>query len=166
MEEQLTKQQRREMKNQMRDAKRALEGRRGLLISILWWVFFILVIGGLVAYVIWSILRPLSGTKFPILERTHVEESEKPTYNSDPPTSGSHYGETEEWGIYDRPLVMEKLVHNLEHGGVLIFYNCKDCDELVGKLKEVAARLAKNDRKIVLAPYDKLDSKIAIVSWG
>lgn len=171
MEEQLTKQQRREIKRQMKAAKHAVLGRKARITSALYWAVFFIVIAGLIGYVVWDIIRPLSGTKIEILERKHVPESEKPTYNSNPPTSGSHYEKTEEWGISDKPLVVERLVHNMEHGGVIIFYKCdaktdKFCDELILKLKDITQRLTKKDRKVVLTPNENIDSKIALAAWG
>lgn len=171
MEEQLTKQQRRELKRQMKEAKRAVLGKKARITSVLYWGAFFIVLAGLIAYVVWDIVRPLSGEKLKILGRNHVSAGEKPTYNSYPPTSGDHYEQTEEWGISDKPLVVERLVHNLEHGGVVIYYKCdvavdKSCEELIAKLKEITQRLMKKDRKVVLTPNKDLDAKIALTSWG
>lgn len=171
MEEPLTKQQRRELKRQMKEAKWAMHGRKARITSVLWWGAFLLVLASLIGYVVWDIIRPLSGTKIEILERSHVPDGEKPAYNSNPPTSGAHYGKTEEWGISDRPLVVERLVHNLEHGGIVIYYKCDvqidtSCEELIAKLKDISQRLMKKDKKVVLTPNEKIDSKIAITAWG
>jgi len=170
-EQQLTKQQRRELKRQMKEARRAGFSRKARITSILWWGAFLLVLAGLIGYVVWDILRPLSGTKITTLERSHVPVGEKPTYNSNPPTSGAHYEQTEPWGISDRPLVIERLVHNLEHGGIVIYYKCdvktdKSCEELIAKLKDITQQLMKKDKKVVLAPNEKIDSKIAATAWG
>lgn len=182
----LTKQERRELKRKLRDAKRASLSGRQRMSSLLWIGLFVLVIGGLFAYILWDILRPLSGTKVPILGRGHVQESVHPEYDSNPPTSGPHYEKTEEWGIYDKPLVPEKLVHNLEHGGIVIFYNCnypptttgqedtaewkekqkKRCDSIKSSLKDIVERLQKKDRKIIVAPSSTLDTTIAVTAWG
>lgn len=170
MEEHLSKQERRELKRAMREAKHAAAGRHNLATSMLWWGAFFLVIGGLIAYVIWDIFKPLAGTKYEILERSHVQPGAPIAYNSDPPTSGPHYAETEEWGISDKPLVIEKLVHNLEHGGIVIYYKCPSaetgCEEFVKNLKDLVQRLAKSDRKITLSPNEKLDAKIVLAAWG
>lgn len=72
----------------------------------------------------------------------HPEENRKHTpigtdhdYDQNPPTSGVHYPEWGEWGVYDEghPLEDEWLVHNLEHGGVAITYkgiSSRDVQEL------------------------------------
>lgn len=140
--------------------------RRDQLISVLWWTVFGLVIAGLIGYIVWDIFRPLAGTRLDVLQRTHVPESDHPEYNSNPPTSGAHYDKTEEWGIYDKPLVKERLVHNLEHGGILIYYKCEKCEDLVSKLSELTKRLAKKDRKIILVPSTEIDATIVLTAWG
>lgn len=147
------------------------------LSSILWTTLFIAILAGLIGYIVWDISRPLAGTKVSITGRKHVPEGTKPTYTSNPPTSGDHYGKTEEWGIYDRELVAERLVHNLEHGGIVILYKCPSapnppiteavaCEKLIKQLKEVTNRLIRSDRKVVLAPDKVIDAKIALSAWG
>ena len=50
-------------------------------------------------------------------------------YNSFPPTSGPHYPPGPKaptvWNIYDSPVDEVALVHNLEHGGVVVQYGSK-----------------------------------------
>ncbi len=165
--EHLSKEQRRELKRQMRSANTASFGRRQRISSILWTGAFVLVIAGLFAYIMWDIFRPLAGTRVEISGRDHLTEGEKPpVYNSNPPTSGKHSAQTEPWGISDSPLIKEKLVHNLEHGGIVIRYNCEKCDDLIVKLKDLANRLAAKDRKVILVPDKEIDSKIALTAWG
>ncbi|NOH04996.1 MAG: DUF3105 domain-containing protein [Chloroflexi bacterium] len=48
-------------------------------------------------------------------------------YNSDPPTSGLHYATEARAGFYEENIYTYPaayLVHNLEHGYVIIWYNC------------------------------------------
>src|SRR5205807_2489667 len=84
-------------------------------------------------------------------------------YNSNPPTSGPHYGDPANGGVYDRTLPDEQLVHNLEHGGIWIAYNCPDgCPELVQQLKDVAGQY----KKIVLEPRPNKDTpRINLMAW-
>ena len=44
------------------------------------------------------------------------------TYNSFPPSSGPHYQQPAPWGIYEDPIKQTILVHNLEHGGIVVQY--------------------------------------------
>ena len=55
-------------------------------------------------------------------------------------------------------------VHALEHGGVLVQYNCSPpCPEIVSSLRFITSGY---DRGVILAPYDGMDAKIALTSWG
>jgi len=56
--------------------------------------------------------------------RDHVPAGTVRQYNSNPPTSGPHYAEWEKPGVYNKVLEDGKLVHSLEHGYVIISYNC------------------------------------------
>lgn len=164
--EQLSKEQRRELKRQLKAARMAGSSHRQRVSSFLWTAGFILVLAALFGYIGWDIFRPLGGTKVELSGRNHVKQGEHPTYNSNPPTSGDHYENTEAWGISDTPLMKEKLVHNLEHGGMVIHYNCEKCDDLTVKLKDLANRLAAKDRKVILVPDKEIDAKIALAAWG
>lgn len=59
-------------------------------------------------------------------------------YNSSPPTSGPHYATWEKYGFYKKPLVPEKLVHNLEHGDIVIYYRPDLGEEVMGHLRELS----------------------------
>ena len=66
------------------------------------------------------------------------------------------------WRVYNTPISDEVLVHNLEHGGVGIHYNCPEgCPELIQSLSEIA-----NIRqKVLVSPYSGIDNKIALTAW-
>ena len=85
------------------------------------------------------------------------------TYNSDPPTSGPHYGSLAPWGIHQQPISKGLQIHNLEDGGVLVQYNCGDCPELVEKLRGIAGR---HPSHVILAPYPGMKRRIALTAWG
>ena len=42
-----------------------------------------------------------------------------------PATSGTHATRWADWGLYDRPIPMRYLVHNLERGGVVVLHGTK-----------------------------------------
>lgn len=67
---------------------------------------------------------PKPGQAIPDLGRDHVPDSTPATYNSNPPTSGPHNTQWEKAGIYEEPLNDRKLIHSLEHGYIIISYNC------------------------------------------
>lgn len=89
------------------------------------------------------------------------------TYNSNPPTSGPHYPYPAGWGIYKNPPADEFLVHNLEHGGVIISYNPNRIKvQELERLRAQARSLSKFNARIIVTPRPNLDSAIALTSWG
>ncbi|HEY9693847.1 MAG TPA: DUF3105 domain-containing protein [Oculatellaceae cyanobacterium] len=109
----------------------------------------------------------LPGTRIPQLEAKHIPEGEKVKYNSNPPTSGKHYAVPAEWGIYNIAPVDEKLVHNLEHGGIVISYNP---DKINGQelenLRAQVRKLSTINPRVILTPRQNLESAIALTAWG
>jgi hypothetical protein len=83
-------------------------------------------------------------------------------WNTDPPTSGPHYGTAAIFGEYDEPLEQARVIHDLEHGGVFIQYGSDVPDSTVRELEAFW-----NDHKpgTIMAPYPKLGDKIAIGAW-
>lgn len=84
-------------------------------------------------------------------------------YSTSPPTSGPHSTSVASWG--EQAQIPEILqVHALEHGGVLVQYNCPNaCTELIGQLRSITDRY---ETKVILAPYTNMESRIALTSWG
>jgi hypothetical protein len=96
------------------------------------------------------------------------DESHEP-YNSDPPTSGPHYDQTVEAGVYLEQIPDEYLVHNLEHGYVIIWYDCTalsedECAELVAGMLNVFE--AFDGYKVIGVPRLGMQTPIALTSWG
>lgn len=53
--------------------------------------------------------------------RNHVAPDKAPVYGQQPPTSGNHFQVPAKWGVYDRALPDMLAVHNLEHGGNIVY---------------------------------------------
>jgi Protein of unknown function (DUF3105) len=97
-------------------------------------------------------------------------------YGSDPPSSGLH---CEAFGMYTtfteaKPLPLCNWVHNLEHGAVVLLYNCPTpCPEIVDGLEQViAGPLPDPDctgaglKRLILTPYDGMSARFAATTWG
>ena len=97
-----------------------------------------------------------------------------------PPAGGPHWGSTgcgnepssapefcgpAPWGVFTDPWAAATLVHNMEHGGVVVWYNTTDqaaIDDLTDLVIEHMER-----RLIVLSPYpDMEEGFVAITSWS
>jgi hypothetical protein len=115
---------------------------------------------------------------FPPMGRTHIEKLSKDfRYNSFPPTSGPHYPPGSKapvvWNIYDSPLDEVAVVHNLEHGGVVVQYGSKVPKSTVA---QIAAWYASSPLGLVVAPLPPVseiqatppadvDHKIFLTAW-
>lgn len=60
---------------------------------------------------------------FPYEGSTHVPVGSTVAYMTDPPTSGNHYPYPQGGGYFDTAIESGFLVHSMEHGGVIIYYD-------------------------------------------
>lgn len=124
----------------------------------------IAVVGGLLIYR--GVVRATTGEGVPVLASNHVSADAQPVYNSNPPTSGDHAASTAPWGISSAPLPDISLVHNLEHGGIVLHYR-PDLDAAQRQqLEDVARELLRRNRKVVLAPRPENEDPITVTAWG
>jgi hypothetical protein len=165
--EQLTKKESKQLRRQERNEEQESLIRKKKMKKILKWGIGILVAGGAIyGLVILSrqsgIVKEQIGESFPIQGQTHIAVgATHPAYNSDPPTSGWHYAQPANWGVYQNELPDEQLIHNLEHGGIWISYKGID-DATISALEKIA----KSESKIILEPRSKDDAPIVLASWG
>lgn len=139
---------------------------------------------GLILYANFKSNQPVGDEQsLPTLGNTHIAQgSTSPIqYNSVPPTSGPHYPGLASWAVYREAIRYEQLLHNLEDGGVVIYYQCEDnCPELVDQLEAYARPLIAADRHLVVVRNDptwtgdagsviplhqEMGARIALVAW-
>ncbi|OGO75844.1 MAG: hypothetical protein A3K41_06715 [Chloroflexi bacterium RIFOXYD12_FULL_57_15] len=127
----------------------------------------------IIGIIIWQGVRPASGESIPVMATTHIPvDSDPGTYNSDPPTSGPHYAEEARAGFHETNNYQYPagyLVHNLEHGYVIFWYNCDlldetGCADLKEKIKTTMDELG--GAKLIAYPWPSLDMPLVITSWG
>ncbi len=104
----------------------------------------------------------------------HVAACSPVTYSTNPPTSGPHYPIWAAFKTYTSPVPRGYWVHSLEHGAVVISYNCPaGCDAELANLQAfLDAQLAdplcvaplKN--RFIVTPDPKLDVLFAASAWG
>jgi hypothetical protein len=106
----------------------------------------------------------------------HVDCTPVPVYQTNPPSSGNHYPIWADFQTYTTPVPWGHLVHDLEHGAIVIVYNCPN-----GCADEIAAAQMMIDsfpadpicvappngpgHRFVLAPDPKLDVRWAASAW-
>lgn len=126
-ETQLSKQERRELAKEQRAQERGSTETRGQFTKWFVWLVIIGLVGGGGWWVWKELTRPapaVLGEAMEDMGRDHVSDGTVVDYNSNPPTSGSHYGDWTKAGVYGKPVSDGHLVHSLEHGYVILSYNC------------------------------------------
>ncbi len=100
---------------------------------------------------------------FQVNTRIHVDEEVDYLYL--PPVGGRHDRCWAPYGVHEQELAARNWVHNLEHGAVVLLYNCPDgCDDEVAVLSSVAASMAPST--VIVSPYSDMEARFAAVAWG
>jgi hypothetical protein len=92
----------------------------------------------------------------------HVPEGTKITYTTYPPSGGPHYGTPAIWDFYTDPVEPRLLVHNQEHGGVILWWGTDVPESTVAKLR---AFYDDSPVSMVGTPLASLGKKVAITAW-
>lgn len=105
----------------------------------------------------------------------HQLECSDITYSTNPPSGGDHYAVWAAFQVYDTPVPPGFLVHSLEHGAVVFWYNCPEgCADEVAEVESFIASLPEDPlcaaataaRRAVLVPHPELASRWAASAWG
>lgn len=148
--------------------------RQKIKTNLMWGGIGVVVIA-IFSIIIWQRVRPAAGKSIQIMTESsqHIPmDSDPGEYNSDPPTSGPHYAEEARAGFYDSnnyQFPAGYLVHNLEHGYVIFWYNCDlldetGCADLKEQIKTTMDDLG--GTKLIAYPWPSLDVPLVMTSWG
>lgn len=147
-----------------RSRKRSSRSKRRNLPMLLGVGALIVLLLGLVGYRIFESAN-LPGERFASQGNTHTGvDDDHPPYNSNPPTSGWHTPDLAGWGAYDFVVPSERLIHNMEDGGVILWYRLGTPEENaahVEALQEVARRYSRT----VIAPREEMPTTYALTAW-
>jgi hypothetical protein len=86
----------------------------------------------------------------------------KVRWSTDPPAAGGHYQLWAVWGFYRAPINPRKVVHNEEHGGVVMWWGPKVPTATINQLE---AFYRDSPNAMFGTPYAKLGNKIALTAW-
>ncbi|MGZ8620253.1 MAG: DUF3105 domain-containing protein [Actinomycetota bacterium] len=115
------------------------------------------------------------------LDRAHVGAEGGPaelpalsSYPSQPPASGPHGQSTLAAGVYTNPPPIEPLIHSLEHGAAIVWYDPDASGTALSQIQDFY-RDADVGSRVIVAPYDYPDegeagtfaagTGMALVSW-
>ena len=160
--------------------KRQSQKRRSQLI----WGAFILAGVAVVGYAAWQVgfsvwraSQSTTGQTEELMESIlHVDVGTPIEYNTDPPTSGEHYAEPLPAGFfeetpagYDAEQPEAHIVHSMEHGYVIFWYNCEiisadECTDLKEDIQGVMNGF--NFLEVIAFPWNSIDVPLVMTSWG
>jgi hypothetical protein len=105
----------------------------------------------------------------------HLPVGQQATYTANPPASGPHWSAfgiaPVAAGFYEEELEEEQWIHNLEHGYVVVLYDCKrECSQgLLNDLEEFFQNAppspAFGNVKLVISRYSGLPYRLTAVAW-
>lgn len=163
----LTRKERRALKRIEKQGQRTQEKGKRSMKKIMLWGFGFLAVAGIIGY--FFVFGPKGQAPEPDLSkaipdegRTHLSEGTNIEYQSNPPTSGSHWGEPLADGIYSTEKPDEAVVHSLEHGRVWVSYKPSVPEQTRKALEE----LLKRYNGTVLTPRPANDTDIALAAWN
>lgn len=156
-----------------RQQRRKKQQRQEMTSKLIWGALGVAVLA-VIGSIIWQGVKPAAGEAIPeMVEIPHIPLDTDPgKYNSDPPTSGPHYASELDAGFYDTNIYQYPagyLVHNLEHGYIIFWYNCdlldkSGCDELKSQIRTVMDELG--NVKLIAYPWNTTDVPLVMTSWA
>jgi len=107
----------------------------------------------------------------PTVGGIHVAEGTSIHYDYNPPSSGPHYPSPASWGVYPQALAPGTWVHNLEHGGIVVLYQCPtSCTALQAQLQGLYTQMPFDgqfqEKKAIITPFPNLDHLLRVQAWG
>jgi Protein of unknown function (DUF3105) len=126
---------------------------------------------------------PNAGVQAPDDGQTHVAEGSDcraqpdvcgaSPYSTLPAVSGPHWGTPASWGVYPTPQPETQLIHNLEHGGIVIWYDpqaltVEAIDALAAYVEQQNASGISGRYKFILSPWggsEALPAPVVATAW-
>jgi len=116
-----------------------------------------------------AVLRHYAGAS-----ATHRADCSEIDYATSPPVFGDHYPTWAAYRSYDYAVPLGYLVHDLEHGAVVYFYDCPEgCADEVADAEAMIQQLPDDPRcsstvrvQTILVPRPDLGARWAASAWG
>ena len=109
----------------------------------------------------------LPGERFRSQGNVHVSlGASTPAYNTEPPTSGWHTPQLAAWGTYlDEAPHDQQLVHNMEDGGVILWYRAGSEDENRERAAALEEVVGTRWPRTVIVPREGLETPYVLTAW-
>ena len=102
---------------------------------------------------------------FPVQGSEHLGIGQEKRYDDPFPTSGDHAASGVTTGFYTRELPKVSLVHNLEHGNIVIYYETPG-DEVIDALKEWTSLYRVAWDGVVATASPGLGEVVVMTAWS
>jgi hypothetical protein len=106
-----------------------------------------------------KVLPPKDGQNF---HNDSPTLTSKVKWSTFPPSGGGHYPLWAVWGFYTQPVNPRQVVHNEEHGGVILWWGPKVSQETIAQLRKF---YDESPTGMFGTPITGLGNKIAITAW-
>jgi len=94
---------------------------------------------------------------------THVASlTAKLPWNTNPPSNGQHYPQWAVWGFYNQAVNPRMVVHNEEHGGIILWWGPQTPKATVDRLRNL---YDEQTTGVFGTPYANFGSRVAISAW-
>lgn len=107
--------------------------------------------------------KPFLGSEVAVTGREHLPVGTNIKYNSNPPAAGPHYDEPSHAGYYDKAPADGHLVHSLEHGAVILWFDPTQPKSDIERLKKF---FDQTRGKTIMVPRKNMGVPVALTSWG
>ena len=105
-----------------------------------------------------------SKEEFEATSADHVEEGTPVQYETNPPTVGPHAGSPGPTGFFDTPQEAEHLIHNMEHGQIVLWYDPAAPQQVKDDLEAI---VEKQLATTVATPYEGLEEyNFYMTAWN
>ncbi len=94
----------------------------------------------------------------------HLQPGQSATYGDQVPLSGSHHRVAARPGFYDAPQLPMQLVHALEHGNVVIYYD-QPGEAALDELESWGDFYTGNWDGVVVTPLAGLRERLVLTAW-
>lgn len=136
-------------------------------------IISVIVVAGFIGLVIYKNVTTPAKPRLGIAQtdegRTHITPGQKVTYKAAIPTSGPH-GEEAPWGYSPQQLLNENIIHNMEHGGIVVSYqpdlDSKTVEKLIALYTKPYAVSSFKPTKVVIMPRAGQQKPIVLASWN
>lgn len=85
-------------------------------------------------------------------------------YGTEFPTSGPHAPRPAEAGFYDKPIASEALVHALEHGSIIVYYDTPG-DAAMKLIRSWTDQYDGDWDGVIAVPHEGLGEGVVLTSW-